>query len=237
MRAESEFRTHGWRDALLARCQGLARVPTAVVRPWDVASLQGAVEAAEHDLIIPILIGPGTKIKEPPRKAAWTSATLTSRRHPIVTRPQLTVSPWSAPERGRPERQLRPSWPHPSADHRRSFLHGLDPLRTLGHAALSQTRFWPGHGRTRWHSRRTGASRSHTTETVSNLGEPAHGSPIMMTAAEYRTKATEARLSAEASEDPHFKEAFSLHALKWASLAITADIQAQQEIAAAREDE
>lgn len=60
---------------------------------------------------------------------------------------------------------------------------------------------------------------------------------IMMTADEYRTKASEARVRADATDDPHFKEGFTLHALKWESLAMTADIQTQQEIAAGRQDE
>ena len=45
-----------------------------------------------------------------------------------------------------------------------------DLLGTPGSAALSQIRFWPGHWRIRWHSRRKGASRSNTTETVSYFG-------------------------------------------------------------------
>lgn len=59
----------------------------------------------------------------------------------------------------------------------------------------------------------------------------------MMTADEYRAKAVQARERSDATEVPHFKEAFSLHALKWDSLAMTADIQAQLEVAAAREVE
>lgn len=59
----------------------------------------------------------------------------------------------------------------------------------------------------------------------------------MMTAEEYRARAVEARTRSDATEDPHFKEAFSLHALKWESLAMTADIQAQLEINAARDVE
>jgi phosphotransacetylase len=63
MGSETEFRTHGWRDVLLARCQGLPPVPTAVVHPCDVVSLQAAVEAAAHGLILPILVGPEGKIR------------------------------------------------------------------------------------------------------------------------------------------------------------------------------
>ena len=59
----------------------------------------------------------------------------------------------------------------------------------------------------------------------------------MMTANEYRAKAVEARERSDSTPNPHFKEAFSFHALEWDLLAMTADIQAQQEIAAAREVE
>jgi len=59
----------------------------------------------------------------------------------------------------------------------------------------------------------------------------------MMTSDEYRAKAVEARERSECTQDPYFKDAFSLHALEWDSLAMTADLQAQQEIAAAREVE
>jgi phosphate acetyltransferase len=63
MGSETEFRTHGWRQALLARCAGLPPVPTAVVHPCDVLSLQAAIEAATRGLITPILIGPLAKIQ------------------------------------------------------------------------------------------------------------------------------------------------------------------------------
>ena len=59
----------------------------------------------------------------------------------------------------------------------------------------------------------------------------------MMTAEEYRAKAVEAQTRSDATEAPHLKEAFSLHALKWESLAMTADIQAQLEINTARDVE
>jgi phosphotransacetylase len=48
---------------LLARCQGLAPVPTAVVHPTDALSLEGAVDAARAGLIQPILVGPEAKIR------------------------------------------------------------------------------------------------------------------------------------------------------------------------------
>ncbi|MBW8269271.1 bifunctional enoyl-CoA hydratase/phosphate acetyltransferase [Caldovatus sp. SYSU G05006] len=49
--------------ALLARCAGLPPVPTAVVHPCDAESLRGALLAAEHGLIAPILVGPEAKIR------------------------------------------------------------------------------------------------------------------------------------------------------------------------------
>ena len=56
-----------------------------------------------------------------------------------------------------------------------------------------------------------------------------------MTAAEYRTKASEAQERADSEPDAQWKEAFSSHALEWAALAVSADIQAKLEIDAARE--
>jgi len=49
--------------ALLARCAGLPPVRTAVVHPCDPESLRGALLAAEHGLIAPILVGPEAKIR------------------------------------------------------------------------------------------------------------------------------------------------------------------------------
>ena len=60
---EAEFHTHGWRQALLARCMGGPPVSTAVVHPCDVVALQAAVEAATLGLITPMLIGPEAKIR------------------------------------------------------------------------------------------------------------------------------------------------------------------------------
>ncbi len=63
MASEAEFRTHGWREALLARCRGLAPIPTAVVHPCDAVALQSAMDAAARGLITPILVGPEAKIR------------------------------------------------------------------------------------------------------------------------------------------------------------------------------
>ena len=51
-------------ERLLARCETLAPVPTAVVHPCEASALTGAVEAAQKGLIDPFLVGPAAKIKE-----------------------------------------------------------------------------------------------------------------------------------------------------------------------------
>jgi phosphate acetyltransferase len=48
---------------LLARSAGLEAVRCAVVHPCDLESLSGAIDAARHDLIIPVLIGPELRIR------------------------------------------------------------------------------------------------------------------------------------------------------------------------------
>jgi len=54
---------HDKHETLLKKCEGLTPVPTAVVHPCDESSLKGAVEAAEANLIAPILVGPESKIR------------------------------------------------------------------------------------------------------------------------------------------------------------------------------
>ncbi len=51
-------------ERLLARCQGLEPVPTAVAHPCEGTALIGAIEAAQHGLIRPLLVGPAARIKE-----------------------------------------------------------------------------------------------------------------------------------------------------------------------------
>ena len=48
---------------LLGRCRALPPLPTAIVHPCDAASLEGAVLAARHGLIHPILVGPEARIR------------------------------------------------------------------------------------------------------------------------------------------------------------------------------
>jgi len=51
-------------ERLLARCEGLAPIPTAVAHPCEASALTGAVEAATRGLIVPLLVGPAAKIRE-----------------------------------------------------------------------------------------------------------------------------------------------------------------------------
>jgi phosphate acetyltransferase len=48
---------------LIKKTRGLAPIRTAVVHPVDTVSLLGAIEAAKEKLIIPVLVGPETKIR------------------------------------------------------------------------------------------------------------------------------------------------------------------------------
>jgi hypothetical protein len=56
-------RKHEKYEQLIARCQGLTPVPTAVAHPCDESSLRGAVEAAELGILQPILVGPKARIE------------------------------------------------------------------------------------------------------------------------------------------------------------------------------
>ena len=61
---EVHMHEHGvWYQHLLELTRGLAPIHTAVVHPVDENALLGAIEAAESDLIIPILVGPEKKIQ------------------------------------------------------------------------------------------------------------------------------------------------------------------------------
>jgi phosphate acetyltransferase len=51
-------------ELLLARCQSLEPVRTAVVHPCEATALAGAIEAGEKGLITPILVGPAGKIRD-----------------------------------------------------------------------------------------------------------------------------------------------------------------------------
>lgn len=61
---EVHMHEHGaWYQHLIELTRGLAPIRTAVVHPVDENALLGAIEAAEADLIIPILVGPEKKIQ------------------------------------------------------------------------------------------------------------------------------------------------------------------------------
>jgi len=49
-------------EELLARCERLSPAPTAVVHPCEATALAGAIEAAKQGLIVPLLVGPATRI-------------------------------------------------------------------------------------------------------------------------------------------------------------------------------
>jgi len=51
-------------ERLLARCENLAPVPTAVAYPCEATALSGAVEASNRGLIVPLLVGPVDRIEE-----------------------------------------------------------------------------------------------------------------------------------------------------------------------------
>ena len=54
---------------LIEKARGLAPIRTAVVHPVDTVSLAGAIEAAKKKLIVPILVGPESKIKSAAQQA------------------------------------------------------------------------------------------------------------------------------------------------------------------------
>jgi hypothetical protein len=61
-RAPAEARARVY-PALIERCAELEPVSTAVAHPCDESSLTAAIEAAEADLIRPVLVGPENKIR------------------------------------------------------------------------------------------------------------------------------------------------------------------------------
>jgi len=54
---------------LFKRCAGIEPVTCAVVHPCDIASLRGPVEAARRGLIVPVLVGPESRIRATAREA------------------------------------------------------------------------------------------------------------------------------------------------------------------------
>jgi phosphate acetyltransferase len=60
---EVSVRRHDSYSYLLESARGLEPIPTAVIHPCDSKSLAGAIEAAQDNLIIPVLIGPEQRIR------------------------------------------------------------------------------------------------------------------------------------------------------------------------------
>jgi phosphotransacetylase len=56
-------RRHEKYERLIARAKSIPAIATAVAHPCDDSSLRGAVEAAEAGIIVPILVGPESKIR------------------------------------------------------------------------------------------------------------------------------------------------------------------------------
>ncbi|WP_122039153.1 bifunctional enoyl-CoA hydratase/phosphate acetyltransferase [Asaia bogorensis] len=70
MALESVFpEQHALMRALVAKAAALGPVPYAIVWPCSSHALGGAVEAARHSIIIPILVGDRTKIEKTAREA------------------------------------------------------------------------------------------------------------------------------------------------------------------------
>ena len=67
--ASSTFDPQARLQALLAKAAELAPVRCAVVHPCDEPSLSGALAAAQHGLIVPVLVGPRARIEAAARQA------------------------------------------------------------------------------------------------------------------------------------------------------------------------
>lgn len=65
------LRRHDVFGRLFRECQGLPAVSCAVVHPCDASSLGGALEAARHGLIVPVLVGPEAKIRAVAQAEGW----------------------------------------------------------------------------------------------------------------------------------------------------------------------
>jgi len=80
-------------ERLLARCKNLEPIPTAVAHPCEETALSGAVEAANHGLIAPILVGPRDKIASVAK-----SAHIDLSRYQMVDAPHSNASAAKAVE-------------------------------------------------------------------------------------------------------------------------------------------
>src|SRR5215472_12276485 len=59
---QDTLQTHAKYERLIARAKGVEAPKTLVVHPCDETSLRGALEAAEAEIIVPILVGPAAKV-------------------------------------------------------------------------------------------------------------------------------------------------------------------------------
>jgi phosphotransacetylase len=80
-------------ERLLERCAGFAAVPTAVAHPCEKTALEGALEAGQKGLIIPILVGPTAKLE-----AVAKASGLDISRAKIVDAPHSSASAAKAVE-------------------------------------------------------------------------------------------------------------------------------------------
>lgn len=68
---ELAFAPRGKFDRLLRACRGIPPMPTAVIAPTDAHSLGGAWEAAQEELIAPVLVGPEAAIRAAAETIGW----------------------------------------------------------------------------------------------------------------------------------------------------------------------
>jgi phosphate acetyltransferase len=78
----TESRGSGKYEQLLARCKGMAAIPTAVAHPCDDASLGAVADAAQAGIIAPILVGPAERMR-----AVAEAARLDLAKYEIVDAP------------------------------------------------------------------------------------------------------------------------------------------------------
>jgi phosphate acetyltransferase len=83
----TDSRGSGKYEQLLARCKGMAAVPTAVAHPCDESSLGAVLDAAQAGIIDPILVGPAERIR-----AVARAARLELDAHEIVDAPHSHAS-------------------------------------------------------------------------------------------------------------------------------------------------
>lgn len=78
-------------ERLLVRCRCLQPIPTAVAHPCEATALSGAIEAAQEGLIVPILVGPRSRIE-----AIANTAGIDLKGYEIVDTPHSVASATSA---------------------------------------------------------------------------------------------------------------------------------------------